>query len=151
MLKKEFVEKKIDLIQEELARLSEFKDLSLDEIFKDFYKYNTLERLLEKIIMRATDINQHLLSELATPEVKTPETYKETFLELPKIGVFPNDFAERIAKSVGTRNVLVHDYDNETTNYKKIYASVSDCLKDYTQYCDYILKFLEKSESLKKS
>ena len=149
MLKKEFVEKKVDLIQEELVKLSELKDLSLEEISKDFYKYNTLERLLEKIIMRATDINQHLLSELATSEVKTPETYKETFLELPKVGVFPDDFAKQIAESVGTRNVLVHDYDNETTNYKKIYSSVSNCLKDYTQYCDYILKFLEKKKNKK--
>lgn len=144
MVKKDFIEKKIDLIQMELTRLSEFSNFTLDEVAKDFYKYNTLERLLEKIIMRAVDINEHLLSELATEKTKAPETYRETFLELAKLGVYPEEFAKRISDSVGTRNVLVHDYDDDETDYKKIYTSIGDCLKEYHQYCGYILEFLKK-------
>ncbi|EKE20550.1 MAG: hypothetical protein ACD_7C00533G0007 [uncultured bacterium] len=144
MVKKDFVEKKIDLIQSELARLAEFSDFTLEEVAADFYKYNTLERLLEKIIMRAVDINEHLLSELATEKTKVPETYKETFLELAKLGVYSEEFAVQISRSVGTRNVLVHDYDDDETDYRRIYDSVTDCLKEYHQYCGYILEFLEK-------
>ncbi len=143
MLRKDFIFKKISLIQEELGRLSDFKDYSLEEVKRDFYKYNTLERLLEKIIMRAADINQHIIGELATEKTKTPTTYKETFLILAEFGIYPADFAENIAKSVGTRNALVHDYDEEVTDYSKIYSSVNDCLRDYTKYCEYILKFVE--------
>jgi len=146
MVKKDFVEKKIDLIQSELVRLAEFSDFTLEEVAADFYKYNTLERLLEKIIMRAVDINEHLLSELATEKTKVPETYKETFMELAKIGVYSEEFATQISKSVGTRNVLVHDYDDDETDYRRIYASVTDCLKEYHQYCGYILEFLKKNQ-----
>jgi len=144
MVRRDFVEKKIDLIQGELARLAEFSGFTLDEVAADFYKYNTLERLLEKIIMRAVDINEHLLSELATEKTKVPETYKETFMELVNLEIYPEKFAKQISNSVGTRNVLVHDYDDDETDYRKIYASISDCLKEYHQYCGYILEFLEK-------
>ena len=70
-----------------------------------------------------------------------PKSYRETFLKLAELGIYPKDFAAGIAKSVGTRNILVHDYDE--VDYSRIYDSVSDCLSDYRQYCDYILKFLE--------
>lgn len=143
MLNKDFIYKKISLMQEELANLSEFKNFSLDEIAGDFYKLNALERLLEKIIMRAIDINQHLLLELADIKTKAPKTYKETFTELAEIGVYSQEFGARISKSVGTRNILAHEYDEEV-NYSKVYGSISDCLKDYHQYCEYILKFIDK-------
>lgn len=143
MLDKEFIYKKISLIQDELARLTELADFTLDEIAKDFYKYNTLERLLEKIIIRAIDVNQHLLLEFATADTKISKTYKETFLNLYEIGVYPKEFSEEISKSVGTRNKLTHEYDDEETDYTKIYDSIGDCLRDYHQYCEYILKFIE--------
>lgn len=144
MVKKDFVEKKIDLIQEELLHLAEFSNFSLEQVSGDFYKYNTLERLLEKIIVRAIDINEHLLSELATEKTKIPETYRETFLRLAEVGVYPEEFAMQISKSVGTRNILVHDYDDDKTDYEKIYTSIADCLKQYHQYCEYVMTFLQK-------
>lgn len=144
MVKKDFVEKKIDLIQEELSHLAEFSNFTLEQVASDFYKYNTLERLLEKIIVRAVDVNEHLLSELLTDRTKIPETYRDTFLQLVELGVYPKEFAEQISQSVGTRNVLVHDYDDDKTDYEKIYSSVSECLKEYHQYCEYIITFLKK-------
>lgn len=143
MLDKDFIYKKISLIQEELAHLSELADFTLDEVASDFYKFNTLERLLEKIITRAIDVNQHLLLEYATKDTKIPKTYKETFSELSGIGVYSEEFGEEISKSVGTRNKLVHEYDDEKFDYKNIYTSIDDCLKDYHKYCEYVLKFIE--------
>lgn len=147
MLKKDFVYRKISLMQEDLTKLSELSKFSFSEIVEDFYKQNTLERLLEKIIIRAVDINQHILLELATKDTNAPKNYKETFTELAKINVYPKEFSENISKSVGTRNILVHEYDDEEVNYNKIYDSVSDCLKDYHQYCNFILKFIENIDS----
>jgi len=144
MLKKDFVEKKIDLIQQELVNLSELKNFTMQEIAGDFYKYNTLERLLEKIIMRAVDINQYLLREIGDGKNDSPVTYRETFLRLVDIDILPKKFAEQIAQSVGLRNILAHDYDDETISYEKIYNSIDDCLKDYHRYCEYILKAIEE-------
>ncbi len=143
MLNKDFVYTKISLIEEELSRLEEFSQYSLDKIASDYKKQAIFERLLERVISRAIDINQHLIAELSTKETLSPKNYKETFSGLVKFKIYSQKFAEQISKSVGTRNILVHDYDN--VDYGKIYASISDCLKDYHQYCEYILKFLEKN------
>lgn len=142
MVNKEFIKQKIGLISEELSRLKEFKDFSFEEIVKDYKKQAIIERLLERIIIRAIDINQHLIAELAREEIPSPKDYRETFLELAELEVYPENFAKSISKSVGTRNILVHQYNK--VDYSRIYSSISDCLKDYHQYCDYILKFLEK-------
>ena len=145
MLRKDFAKKKIDLIQEELGNLLVFKDFTLEEVAKDFFKYNTLERLLEKIIMRAVDINQHIIGELADEKTKVPVNYRETFTGIAELGVYPEEFGKKISQSAGTRNILVHDYDDKETDYKRIYDSVSDCLKEYHKYCEYILEFLKKN------
>jgi uncharacterized protein YutE (UPF0331/DUF86 family) len=143
MFNKDFIYRKISLIQEDLAKLEELAKFSFEEIASDFYKQNTLERLLEKIIVRAIDINEYLLSEFTAKDTIVPKTYKETFTELAKTGVYSEEFGEQISKSVGTRNVLVHEYDEEVDD-SKVYSSISDCLRDYAKYCGYILKFLEK-------
>lgn len=143
MVNIDFIYRKISLIQEDLSRLSELSEFSFDEIAQDFLKQNTVERLLEKIIIRAIDTNEHLIAELAGKDTIAPKTYKETFLELTNLKVYPKKFAEEISKSVGTRNVLVHEYDEEI-DYSMLYNSISDCLKDYHLYCDYILKFIKK-------
>lgn len=144
MLNKEFIEEKIGLIQNELANMEKLSKYSFQEIAGDFLKQNAFERLLEKIVIRAIDINEHLIAELSTKDTKPPRSYKETFLRLPEFKVYPEEFAKSIAKSVGTRNVLVHDYND--IDYSKIYSSISDCLKDYHKYCDYILEFLKKQK-----
>lgn len=136
------VKRKIDFIQDELLNLEKLAKFSFQEITKDFLKQAALERILERVIIRAIDINQHLIAELYKKEVSPPKSYKETFLKLVELKIYPENFARNISKSVGTRNILVHEYNK--VDYAQIYSSISDCLKDYHQYCEYILKYLEK-------
>lgn len=79
---------------------------------------------------------------MASKNTIAPKDYKETFLSLVEYKVFPKEFADEISKSVGTRNALAHEYDE--VDHSMIYSSMKDCLKDYHQYCQYILDFLEK-------
>ena len=145
MIRGNFVLRKITLIQNELAKLADLAKYSLKEITSDFVKQAALERYLERIINRAIDINQHLIAELATKDTNPPLDYTETFLRLADLGVYPSDFSQRIAKSVGTTNILIHEYN--TVDYSSIYSSISDCLGDYHEYCNYILTFLEQYKS----
>lgn len=143
MLNKDFIQRKITLIQEDLGNFSDFAQYSFDEIAQDYVKQAAVERFLERVINRAIDINQHLIAELATEKTSAPLTYTDTFLILADFGIYSREFAKEISKSAGTRNKLVHEYD--TADPGKIYSSIGDCLRDYHQYCDYILKFLEKT------
>lgn len=142
MVNREFIKQKIELIEKELTDLKKLSKFSFQEIVSDFMRQSAVERILERIVMRAVDINQHLIDELATKETQSPRSYRETFLRLTEFGIYPEEFAQSIARSASTRNVLVHEYND--IDYRKIYSSIADCLKDYHRYCDYILKFLEK-------
>ncbi len=142
MINKTFIQRKITLIEDELQNLLPFARYSFDEVASDPVKLAAVERFLERIVNRAIDINQHIVYELAEKTSRTPLAYTETFLILAELKVYPYDFAKEIAKSAGTRNVLVHEYDN--VDKERVYHSIGDCLRDYNQYCHYILEFVTK-------
>ncbi|MDH4199608.1 MAG: DUF86 domain-containing protein [Spirochaetia bacterium] len=55
--------------------------------------------------------------------------------------MYPEDFAEQIAKSAGLRNILVQDYND--IDRKILHGSIRDCLKDHHSYLEYLSKFLD--------
>jgi uncharacterized protein YutE (UPF0331/DUF86 family) len=143
MLDKIFIKQKIELIIRNLERLNEFHDLTIDEVAKDPYKYAALKNFLMEIIGRGIDINQHIIAESPDLKEKTPE-YRETFLRLGGLKILPKKFAEKIAASAGFRNAIVHDYDDVDENM--VYKTVDEAIEQYTKYCDYIIKFLDKQK-----
>lgn len=144
MLNQELIKSKIYLITQDLERLKSFGIETFDEVAKDAMKYAAVQNLLMKIIGRAIDINEHVISKKAGLEKGFHLKYRETFLELGELGVLPKRFAQEISKSAGFRNALVHDYDN-LEDYI-VYKSIGDAISQYTKYCEYILKFLEKEK-----
>jgi len=136
-----FIRRKIKLIQEDLSELDNLAHYSFDEIFKDHIKYLAAERLLEKMIMRAIDINQHMIAELGRGDEQV-RGYEDTFYILSQLGIYGEEFAKQIAPSAGLRNRLVHEYNN--TRQDIIYKSVNEAVAQYVRYCDSILKFIEK-------
>ena len=145
MIRRDFVIRKLSLIQDDLAKLATFSSYTLDEIAGDFVKQAAVERMLERIINRAIDVNHHLIAELSQKEISPPKDYRETFLILAQLGLYSKEFGESVGKSIGTRNILVHEYDK--TDPRLIYDSIADCLKDYREYVDYVLKFLDSQKS----
>lgn len=141
MLNREFVRRKIKLIQEDLGHLEPLGKYSFTELAQDPIKYSATERLLERIITRAIDVNSHCIAELAQGS-EVVRSYHDTFLRLADLGVYPENFAKEIAPSAGLRNVLVHEYDQVDPRY--IWQSVGKALAQYAKYCDYVIKFLEK-------
>jgi Protein of unknown function DUF86. len=95
MVNKDFVYRKIKLIQEDLDRLEDLEKYSFSQIAADFVKMSAVERLLEKIIMRAIDINQHLIAELGKGDEKV-RGYEDTFWVLADLGVYGQDFAKKL-------------------------------------------------------
>jgi uncharacterized protein YutE (UPF0331/DUF86 family) len=140
----EFVQRKLQLIAEDLGRLAHLAGESYEAITSDFVKMAAVERIIERIVMRAIDVNEHLISELATgrEERITRLTYRDTFLRLVELGILPAEFAERIAKSAGLRNILVHDYND--VDRRIVYGSIASCLADYPRYVEAIGRFLER-------
>lgn len=145
MINKLFIEEKINLIQRDLSRLKIFSDFTIAEMARDFIKYGALKSMMMEVIGRAIDINEHLIANLGKPETDAPKSYEETFLAMKDLDVLPEDFARKIAKSAGFRNAIVHEYNNLDKGI--VYKSVGGALKQYNQYCGYIMDFLEKNKS----
>src|SRR3990172_7165599 len=96
------------------------------------------------IVMRAVDVNEHLVSELATGEERSSRlSYRDTFLMLADYGVYPKEFADRIANSAGLRSILVHDYND--VDRRIVHASIRICLQDYHRYLERLAEFLQRS------
>jgi len=136
-----FTRRKIKLIQEDLSELDHLAHYSFEEISKDHIKCLAVERLLEKIITRAIDINQHMIAELGRGDERV-RGYEDTFYILSQLGIYSEEFAKQVAPSAGLRNRLVHEYNN--TRQDIIYKSVGEVISQYVKYCDSILKFIEK-------
>lgn len=140
MLNKEFIVRKIKLIQEDLSRLEPFADFSFNALMKDSIKLGATERFLERIITRAIDINRHCIAELGKGN-ESVKTYEDTFLRMADLNIYPEEFAKNIARSAAFRNMLVHEYDK--IDHSLVYQSVRDALEQYHRYCDALLRFLK--------
>ena len=141
MLNKKLIKEKIKHIQEDLLHLKDYQNLSFDKVAKDYTTHKVIERIIEVIVNEAIDINQHLIVELG--KGKLPFDYKESFLLLGELGILPQKFAEEISRSVGLLNILVHQY--RKLDEKIFYQSIKDCLKQYSNYCRYVIKYLDKN------
>ena len=141
MLDRGMIDKRITKIQQELRYLEDFQDFTFDDVAKDYKTHHVVERIIEVVVGYAIDINQHLIVEQGKGNL--PFDFKESFLLLEGLGIYPKEFAEKISKSVGLRNILVHEYTK--LDEKKFYSSIKDCYRDYTQYCRYIIDYLKKT------
>lgn len=132
------VKNKVDAILTDLAQLKEFESYTFDQVAKDYRTHKVVERIIEVVVNEAIDINQHLI--VKSGQSKLPFDFKESFLLLGKLGVYPQEFAQKIANSVGLRNILVHQY--RKIDEQIFYASMKDCLIQYAKYCEYVLAYL---------
>ncbi|MFP4161940.1 MAG: type VII toxin-antitoxin system HepT family RNase toxin [Ectothiorhodospira sp.] len=141
MIREDFIRRKLQLIGEDLGRLVRFKDLTLDELLADDIRLAAVERIIERIVMRAVDVNEHLLAERLPPDARSTRlTYRDTFLALADVGLCTPEFAREIAASAGLRNILVHDYND--VDRRILHRSIGSCLRDYKRYVEQVEAFI---------
>lgn len=140
MINVALVKRKIDFIRADLAKLEPYRAWTFDQIASDYVVHKAVERMIEIVVGEAIDINQHVIAH--SPKRNLPFDFKESFLLLSDLGIYPKEFAEKIANSVGLRNILVHQY--RSLDEEVFYRSIKDCLTDYTVYCSYVLAYLDE-------
>ncbi len=122
----------VELIRTGLAQY-EYEELVGNEA-----AITTIERRLERIINRSLDINLHLIRVLAVPP---PDDYKSSFIILGEHNVLDPMLARAIAPCVGTRNILVHEYDD--LNNVQFYEALQNAVKLFPEYVKAIEQYLE--------
>ncbi len=133
-LDEQLIHRKAKLIEEDLQKLVPYQKLGEEDYSKNEASQLAVERLMERIIGRLIDVNYHLLKEKFG---KLPVDYFDSFMALTKEGVVSHELARSVAKSVGLRNILAHEYD--TIDPVKVYQAITDALKEVPQYLQAIL------------
>jgi len=122
----EVVKKKLESITNYLNDLSPYKKITFDEFMQKHYE---IERILELLIMTASDIVFHLISDKGEP---APASYKAAFLRAGELKIVSKKLSENLALSAGLRNILVHEY--EGIDYKIVYKSIPSAARDFTAF-----------------
>jgi uncharacterized protein YutE (UPF0331/DUF86 family) len=128
----EVVAKKLSAMTQYLKDLLPYKEVSFDDFMQRHYE---IERIIELLIMTASDIVFHLLVQKGE---QPPATYKSAFLRAGEGGIIDKELSNNLAKGAGLRNILVHEY--EEIDYQLLHKSISIVINDFTSFIDELSK-----------
>lgn len=136
---KDILFKKLEQI---LALLRELRPL-LDRTFRDFAKDTLVIRGAERDFQLIVDIAIDVNSQIVIAQGgKAPDTYRQSFLELGRLGVLSATLAQALAPTASLRNILIHEYDFET-DYEKFFSAAKKSIPLYEEYCRTVYAFLQ--------
>jgi len=122
----EVLNKKLILMTTYLNDLMPYKDITFENFMEKHYE---IERLIELLVMTASDIVFHLISAKSEP---APTSYKAAFLRAGEMGIISEDLSRSLALSAGLRNILVHEY--EEIDYSLVHKSIPVAIRDFTVF-----------------
>lgn len=120
------VKKKLVSMAKYLNDLLPYKKISFDKFMEKHYE---IERLLELLIMTASDVLFHLIS--AQGE-EPPASYKQAFLNAGEMGIVSKKLSKSLALGAGLRNILVHEY--QEIDYHLVHKSIPVAIRDFTAF-----------------
>jgi len=106
----------------------------VDILKQDYDLQDILSLNLSRSVQICVDIAAHLIANSA---VKAPETMGQSFDVLASMGVIELDLATRLKKSVGFRNLAVHNYDE--INWAIVYHIAKFHLIDFEDFARSVL------------
>ncbi len=125
-----FISQKLEEISGYLDEVKDLFKTSNEEILSDSGKIHIAERLFQLIVDTILDINYHFIKEL---NLKITDDMQSTFYVLRDSKILPEDFANKIAPTVGLRNRIVHRYDSLN---KKLFIEIFR--KNYSDFENYL-------------
>lgn len=84
---------------------------------------------LERAIQTCVDIAALAIADL---DIKTPTTMAESFTALHRNRIISDEIAEKMRKSVGFRNVAVHQYSD--INWDTVFDIITNHLDDFRRF-----------------
>ena len=139
-IEESIIRRKLAVIIENLKALGPIRLISREEYAGDIYKRKATERLLQKLIEAAIDINTHIMVQTGN---EAPDDYYQSFIKTGELGVVPGALAEKLAPSAGLRNRLVHEYD--LLDHSLVLDAVKRADELYAKYVLEIENFLART------
>lgn len=139
MIDEELIEKKIDIILENLNYLEDVRETKKEIFLGSFEKIQAIKHSLQEAIEACVDIANHIIS---AKGFRRAETYSEMFEILRKQKILSEELGGNLTKMAKFRNLIVHRYgdiDNE-----RVYMILQENLKDIKDFVKEIENFLKK-------
>lgn len=132
------IERRLDELNERLARLEPLRDRSRAEFDQDPYLRDIAERNLEVGAQCCIDICHRII---VVENARRPVNYYEAILIMGEIGILPAEFARRLAPLAGFRNILIHEYLG--IDWDHVYRNLQN-LDDLSFFAENIRSWLSK-------
>ena len=138
-MSKEVIIKKLEQLKALIDELGRLLDQDWDAFRDDLVKLRAAERNFQLAVELASDINTTLLIDKTG---KTPDTYRQSFSGIEKLGILSGELSEVLVNSAKLRSILVHEYDFEE-DYEKFYNSAKGMIPAYREYIRVIHDYLK--------
>jgi len=132
------IERRLDELNERLARLEPLKEKERSEFDVDPYLRDIVERNLEVAAQCCIDLCHRII---VLEDARKPTDYYEAILMMGELGVLPTDFARHLAPLAGFRNVLIYEYLG--IDWGHVYKNLL-ALNDLVVFADYIRRWLSQ-------
>ena len=139
MIDKEIIEKKIDIITENMGYLHETKKIDIDKFTSSFEKIQATKHCLQEAIEACLDIANHIIASKGFPRA---EEYGQFFSILADKKIIRKDLANRLADMAKFRNLLVHRYS--MIEPKELHRILNENLADIEGYVRGIMDYVSK-------
>jgi uncharacterized protein YutE (UPF0331/DUF86 family) len=126
---RQVIDQKLESLRRCLGRIQEKFPVKVDELQTNYDLQDIIALNLSRAVQLTVDIGSHIISSMNMP---APETMGQTFEILAQQNVLPAQVADQLKKSVGFRNVAVHNY--EAINWQIVHSIVSEHMKDFTEF-----------------
>jgi uncharacterized protein YutE (UPF0331/DUF86 family) len=104
---RDLILRKLAAIDEYLAQLADYRQIDLNAYRSDWRTQRVVERTLHLAIETCMDIADHVVADRC---LRVPDSGADTFKVLADAGLVEPTLGLALARMVGFRNVLVHDY-----------------------------------------
>ena len=135
------IERRLEKLDVCLRKLKPFRSMQKDEILKDPYFQDIIERNLQVAAQSVIDIANRIIS---LDALKKPRDYYEAILILGQAGILPSDFAQKLAPIAGFRNILVHDYLE--IDWEEVNSNLQH-IGDLETYMQHVKSWMREQES----
>ena len=126
---RQVIDQKLESLRRCLLRIQEKFPADAAELQSNFDLQDIIALNLSRAVQLTVDIGSHIISTMNMP---APETMGQTFEILAQQKVLPANMADQLKKSVGFRNIAVHNY--EAINWQIVHSIVREHLQDFTEF-----------------
>ncbi len=129
------VSEKLRIIQENLDKLSTFKDVPVHLFISDFKEYDSAKYNLQTTIEAMLDICNHIIARNA---YEVPKSNADAFRLLCRKKILSADMEDTYMAMARFRNRVVHLYDQ--VDSREIYRMINESLGDFKRFIDDVKK-----------